>query len=84
MTNTFAVGKPTVSLGGSPRQQLAESIGAQPSSVVGGMFRRGSDGEIITNEFSGHYWQNWTPEIRVDFVEAMKNYNVSVKHLLGM
>jgi Bacterial toxin 43 len=74
-TNTFAVGKPKdyLGLGGSPHQQLATSIGADPDVVVGGMFSRGTDGRIITSEHSGHYWQNWTPEVRKQFVEFLEN-----------
>ncbi|NNA90114.1 polymorphic toxin type 43 domain-containing protein [Pseudomonas sp. ICMP 8385] len=56
-TNTFAVGKPISNLGGSPHQQLAETIKSDGSTLVGGMFRRGPNGEVITNEFSGHYLQ---------------------------
>jgi filamentous hemagglutinin len=52
-TNTFAVGKPTNNLGGSPHQQLAETIKSGGSTLVGGMFRRGPNGEVITNEFRG-------------------------------
>lgn len=63
-TNRFVVGR--TSGPGSPHQNLARSINAR-NSVVGGMFKRGGNGEILTNEFSGHYWQNWTPEIRTQF-----------------
>jgi filamentous hemagglutinin len=55
-TSRFVVGTPRVAGIGSPHQQLAAAIDANGSSVVGGMFRRGSNGEILTNEFSGHYW----------------------------
>ncbi len=62
-TGTFAVGRPAASAGlkGSPHEQLAQSIGADSSSVVGGTLTRGSNGAFITTEQSGHYWQNWTP-----------------------
>jgi RHS repeat-associated protein len=68
----FAVGKPHGWSAGSPHQRLAASIDADPSVVVGGMFRRGPNGEILTNERSGHYWRNWTPEIRSKFEKFMK------------
>lgn len=68
LTNTFAVGKPKPGLfEGSPHQQLARSIGADESSVVGGTFSRKPDGSILTTENSGHYGQNWTPEILEKF-----------------
>ncbi|MCO7036856.1 DUF637 domain-containing protein [Pseudomonas carnis] len=83
-TSTFAVGKPTTNLGGSPHQQLAETIKSDGSALVGGMFRRGPNGEVITNEFSGHYWKNWTPEVRAKFEQALKQYDLNVKHHPGM
>ncbi|MBB4864037.1 filamentous hemagglutinin [Pseudomonas nitritireducens] len=85
-TQTFVVGKPSVgSPGLSPHEQLAKSINSSDSSaVVGGMFRRGPNGEFITNEFSGHYWQNWTPETRSAFEKAMSGYGVKVEHRPGM
>ena len=83
-TSTFAVGKPTTNLGGSPHQQLAETIKSDGSALVGGMFRRGPNGEVITNEFSGHYWKNWTPEVRAKFEQTLKQYDLNVKHHPGM
>jgi len=63
-TQTFFFGKPTDFRPGlSPHQQLVDSIKASDSTVVGGMFRRGKNGKFMTNEFSGHYWKNWTPEV---------------------
>jgi len=67
-TNTFAVGKPASGLfDGSPHQQLVQSIGANDANIVGGTFSRGADGSIITTENSGHYGQNWTPQISSQF-----------------
>lgn len=63
-SSRFVVGSAKISAGGSPHQKLANTVDADPSRVVGGMFRRGPSGEILTNEFSGHFWQNWTPEAR--------------------
>ena len=81
-TNTFAVGKPKVGLfDGSPHQQLARSIGADESKVVGGTFSRKSDGSIVTTENSGHYGQNWTPEIWSKFETWLSNrLGVPVNH----
>jgi filamentous hemagglutinin len=68
VTRTFVTGKPVRNQGdGSPHEQLARSIGADESKVVGGTMQRGPNGEFFTNENSGHYGQNWTPEIRVEF-----------------
>ena len=84
-TQTFVVGKPTDFRPGlSPHQQLVDSIKASDSTVVGGMFRRGKNGEFITNEFSGHYWQNWTPEVRSLFEQTMGKYGIKVEHRPGM
>ena len=87
-TNTFVVGKPKKNLGGSPHQQLAKSIGANSESInhggdpniVGGMFSRGTNGEIITNENSGHFGANWTPELRTRFQNVMDSYGINVHH----
>ena len=73
-TKTFVTGKPKnpreFGLTGSPHQQLAGSIGADTKTVVGGTLTRGKKGEFITTENSGHYGQNWTPEVR----KAYKKY----------
>jgi hypothetical protein len=57
---------------------LAASIGADTNQVVGGIFKRGSNGSIQTNEGSGHFWQNWTPGIRQQFSDFMKSKGVDV------
>lgn len=78
-TNTFVVGKPNgVGFSGSPHQQLVQTIGADESNIVGGTFSRGANGEIFTTENSGHFGQNWTPEIRQQFQNAMENYRLPV------
>ena len=69
---------------GSPHEQLAQSIKADTSTVVGGMFNRGANGQILTNEFSGHYWQNWIPEVRQQFTNTMNQYGIKVTHSEGM
>ncbi|MGG4207627.1 polymorphic toxin type 43 domain-containing protein [Paenibacillus jamilae] len=81
-TNTFVVGKPkdTSFFKGSPHQKLAQTIDADEKTVVGGTFSRGPNGEIYTTENSGHYGQNWTPEVRKQFDEVMKSYGLPVKH----
>ena len=86
-TNTFVVGKPKVEgLGyGSPHERLADTInaaGAYSETTVGGKFSRGTKGEILTNEDSGHFGEAWTPEIRKQFVETMKSYGLDVTHTI--
>jgi hypothetical protein len=46
--------------------------------VVAGMIRREPDGTIFTNEFSGHFGQNWNDAIRKKFSDFMKK--VGEKH----
>jgi RHS repeat-associated protein len=78
----FAVGRPSAGAGlrGSPHEQLAQSIGANPSTVVGGTLTRGASGIFKTTENSGHFWQNWTNEIRQQFVRTMQGYGFDVVH----
>jgi RHS repeat-associated protein len=71
--NVFLVGKPNISLGGSPHQQLVRSIGADGRNIVGGMFNRGANGEIILNQHSGHYWMNWNGSIKNQLQLFMQN-----------
>jgi YD repeat-containing protein len=82
-TSKFVVGRPK-EWNGSPHETLARSVSADPSRVVGGMFRRDADGGILTNEFSGHYHQNWTPEVRQQFVDFMRSKGVPTNHRQGM
>ena len=48
------------------------------------MLKRGVNGEILTNEFSGHYWQNWTLEVRSQLVQVMQEYGLKINHMEGM
>lgn len=79
-TGTFAMGRPAASAGlrGSPHQQLAGSINANPNTVVGGMVSRGPNGALRWNEYSGHYWRNWNDTVRQQFVESLRNYGVNL------
>ena len=81
-TSTFAVGAPKAGLfDGSPHQKLVQSIGAKDENIVGGTFSRAPDGSIITTENSGHYGQNWTPQIEKQFQEWLsKRVGVTVNH----
>jgi len=70
----FVVGSPNGGLPPltSPHQYLSGLIGADNSTVVGGIFQRGSNGEMLLNDFSGHYWQNWTPQIKQQVVDFLQ------------
>jgi RHS repeat-associated protein len=47
--------------------------------IVGGRIaRRG--GRLVTDEWSGHYGENWTPQIRAQFLEFMKAHGVDILH----
>ena len=37
-------------------------------------------GQLITDEWSGHYGRLWTPEIRSKFTAFMKNHGVTIIH----
>ncbi|WP_395373538.1 RHS repeat domain-containing protein [Marinicella sp. W31] len=82
-TRTFIVARESVSEGGGFHRQLAGSIGigADSKTIVGGVFRRGKNGEILTNERSGTFGDNWNPKVRTQFREAMKEYGLEHKHL---
>jgi hypothetical protein len=82
-TNRFAAGSPTKGLfDGSPHEQLARSIGSfGNSSLVGGTFQRGSNGEFFTTENSGHYGTNWNDAVRGQFQQWLSNrLGLSVNH----
>lgn len=74
VSKKFLVGHPNEAVSAlSPHQKLVKVGGLNSNKVVGGMFRRGVNGEIITNEYSGHYHQNWTNEIRQQFKQFLEN-----------
>lgn len=56
----------------SGHPSLVRAAGLSPADVAGGHFSRGPNGEIRTSEWSGHYGQNWTPEIRQKFVDSLQ------------
>jgi len=72
----FAMGKAQIGTG-SPHQKLAQAIGSTNSkNVVGGTVSK-VDGKFIFTENSGHYGENWTPDIR-------KEFSVFIKQLTGV
>ncbi len=73
-----------VSTGRWTHSPLANAIGADRSRVVGGFFFRHRDGTMITNEYSGHFWKNWTPQTRQQFQNTMSKHGFDHEHLEGM
>lgn len=78
-TSTLVVGN-----GRWTHSPLAASIKADTGSVVGGMFSRGPNGTMLTNEASGHFWRNWTPEVRQQFNQMMRSRGFDHLHQEGM
>jgi len=58
------------------------SVSFSPSQL-GGIFTRGTDGSIMTREASGHFWQNWTPTMREQFINYMKSLKIMINHEEG-
>ncbi|XYH99952.1 polymorphic toxin type 43 domain-containing protein [Sorangium sp. So ce1128] len=59
---------------------ILQEAGISPHpSVVGGRISR-QDGGLVTDEWSGHYGMNWTPEIRQQFVDFMSKHGIKIKH----
>lgn len=57
---------------------ILQAAGISPSdSIVGGGIWR-EDGGLMTNEFSGHFGMNWTPEIRLQFQGFMQSNGVNI------
>lgn len=80
-TSTFLVrGKKSPAM----HSYLADTINADRRAVVGGILQRRKDGVFITNEQSGHFYQNWTPERRVQFIDTMKKYGITILHSEGI
>lgn len=73
-----------VSTGRWTHSPLADAIGGDRTRVVGGIFTRGSNGSMFTNESSGHFWRNWTPATRQQFQNMMKSRGFDHQHYKGM
>jgi filamentous hemagglutinin len=84
-TNTFLVGQPKYAKQTSGHPALAEILcyGPRDEIIVAGMFSRGKNGEFLTKESSGHYWQNWNDPIRNQFIEFMKSQGIEMTHCPG-
>lgn len=59
---------------------LATTTGMNEDTVVGGELTRGTDGEYLTNELSGHYGENWNDVVRQQFTEFMSSFDFDVVH----
>jgi hypothetical protein len=57
-----------------------EGIPGFPSSAPGGRIRF-ENGRLITDEWSGHFGNLWTPELRTKFVNFMKENGVNITHI---
>lgn len=83
-TGTFVVGRPPYGLfSGSPHQQLAATIRANESTVLGGTLQSNGNGIFLTNEASGHFFQNWNALTRNQFQTTMNNYGFTIQHGRG-
>lgn len=63
---------------GHPGILRAGGISESKSVVGGGIFRR--DGQLMSSEWSGHFGQNWTPEIRQHYQSFMQQHGVNIQH----
>ncbi len=78
-TSTLVVGT-----GRQSHSPLAASINADVNRVVGGMFGRGPNGAMLTNEASGHFHQNWSASVRQQFTDMMQSRGFNHTHTEGM
>ncbi|WP_240662435.1 polymorphic toxin type 43 domain-containing protein [Streptomyces sp. WAC 06738] len=63
---------------------LGSAVGADKSTMVGGRLRRGPNGELQTNEWSGHYGMNWNDSGRKAFQDFMGRHGITVNHTSSM
>ncbi|WP_052681815.1 polymorphic toxin-type HINT domain-containing protein [Saccharothrix sp. ST-888] len=59
----------------SPHEQLAESMGADKSTVLGGTVFR-DNGRLVFTENSGHYGHRWTDATRQQFQEFLNGHGI--------
>ncbi|MFG3505586.1 polymorphic toxin type 43 domain-containing protein [Streptomyces sp. NPDC047821] len=63
---------------------LGSAVGADKSTMVGGRLRRGPNGELQTNQWSGHYGMNWNDSARKAFQDFMSQRGITVSHTPSM
>jgi filamentous hemagglutinin len=56
----------------SPHQRLANHLPGGRGTIVGGEVSLAADGSLLTNELSGHFGTNWTPEIRQQWIPDLE------------
>lgn len=54
--------------------------GFDEDTVVGGQLGRGTEGEFLTNEWSGHFGTNWTDAVRQQFQNFMSGFGFNAVH----
>ncbi|SDF80877.1 toxin 43 [Lentzea fradiae] len=59
----------------SPHEQLAEAMGADKTTVLGGTLFR-EKGRLVFTENSGHYGHRWTNATRQQFQEFLNGYGI--------
>ena len=81
-TNTLVAGKPAsyLNINGSPHQQLARSVDADESTVLGGTMQRQRDGSFGFTENSGHYGERWTPELTAQFTQFLSDNGIRASY----
>jgi RHS repeat-associated protein len=68
-------------MGTMKHSDLVKKAGIEASNTtVGGIIRR-RGGKLVTDEQSGTYWRNWTPEMRKKFREFLNENSLSIEHL---
>jgi len=68
-------------MGNMKHSELVKKAGiGAGETTVGGIIRRKGN-KLVTDEQSGTYWRNWTPEIRKRFREFLNENGISVEHL---
>ncbi|MBX4179229.1 hypothetical protein K3A88_32580 [Streptomyces geysiriensis] len=80
-TGRFATG---VDQGVGGHDFLGSAVGADKSTMVGGRLRRGPNGELQTNRWSGHYGMNWNDSARKAFQDFMGQHGITVSHTPSM
>ena len=88
---TFAVGRPDLDSFSSGHEKLSYLLEDTPNeyarnkpnhpNLVGGHFYRDALGNIIVNEYSGHFRLNWTPQARQEIITFLhNNTNLQIIH----
>lgn len=63
---------------GSPHSTILSTLPGDETAVGGTIFQR--DGQVLTDEMSGHYGKNWNDAIRAKFTQFMKANGFDVQH----